>query len=75
MLIQLADMAAFLLRRYAQVRSGLVRPKYADEPERLTAWMLAFSSRAITPAVYLQQGRQYAEDLFYQLAPQAIRDL
>jgi len=74
-LIQLADVAAFLVRRYAEVRSGLVGPRYPDEGARLDMWMHALRERAIQPAIYPRRGRQPAEDLFYEHAPPAIRDL
>ncbi len=74
-LIQLADVVAFLLRRYAEVRSGLVGPRYADEDARLAGWMQTLKQRAIQPAIYPRRRRQEAGDLFYELAPAAIRDL
>jgi hypothetical protein len=74
-LIQLADMIAFLLRRYAEVKSGLAGPRYIEEEQRLTGWMQTFRARAISPPMYPKKGRQDAEELFYQHAPQAIRDL
>ncbi len=74
-LIQLADVAAFLMRRYAEVRSGLVGPRYQDEDARLAGWMQSLKERAIQPAIYVRRGRQVADDLFYEHAPASIRDL
>jgi hypothetical protein len=74
-LIQLADITAFLLRRYAEVRLGLSHPKYDEEPNKLGAWMDSFSSRAIGTRIYRRQGRCKAEDYFYKLAPKPVRDL
>ena len=74
-LIQLADVVAFLMRRYAEVRSGLVGPRYPDEDTRLALWMQTLKQRAIQPAVYPRRGRQAADELFYEHASPAIRDL
>ena len=45
-LVQLADFAAFFLRRYAEIKEDLVEPRYADEESRIegldraTGWPL-----------------------------------
>jgi hypothetical protein len=72
-LIQLADLAAFLLRCYAEVKCGLVRPKYVDEEVRLSNWMPLIHERALR--TYVTRGRQEAEDLFWRHAPAPIREL
>ena len=46
-LIQLADVTSFVLRRYAEVKEGLVGPKYDDEEARLNEWLKDFVSRSI----------------------------
>lgn len=74
-LIQLADLAAFLLRRHAEVQLGLRNPKYEDEPQKLSAWMKSFSDRAIGTRIYRRNGRCNAEELFYKHAPKPIREL
>jgi len=74
-LIQLADVAAFLLRRYAEIKEKLVGAKYDDEEERLTGWVQALRKRAIATPIYLKKGRRDAEDLFWRHAPQSIATL
>jgi len=75
-LIQLADFAAFFLRRYAEIKEGLVPAKYADEEQRVSEWVAEFASRSIGSAcIYPKTQRQYAEDLFYLRAPTSIRNL
>ncbi len=75
-LIQLADFAAFFLRRYAEIKERLVPARYGDEEERLNGWMADFAGRSIgRRCIYPRTQRQYAHDLFYDLAPPSIRDL
>jgi hypothetical protein len=74
-LIQLADLAAFILRRYAEIKEGLVGPRYDDEEQRVTAWAQALAARAINTPIYPKRGRQYAHELFFRHAPQSIRAL
>jgi hypothetical protein len=75
-LIQLADLAAFFLRRGAEIGEGLVGPRYDDEEENLGEWLEMLVSRSIGVAnIYPRRGREYAADLFYRHAPQTIRDL
>jgi hypothetical protein len=73
-LIQLADVACFFLRRYAEIKEGLVPPKYADEEKRVTGWVDKLLSRSIgSQYIYPKKGRTYAEDLFFQNASVSIR--
>jgi len=75
-LIQLADVASFFLRRYAEIKEGLVPAKYSDEEPRVTGWVETFSSRSIgRQHIYRKVGRTSAEDLFFQNASQSIRAL
>ena len=76
-LIQVADFVAFFLRRYAEIQERLLPTKYADEQERLSGWIAEeLASRSIgRQFIYPRQKRQYAHDLFYDIAPPSIRDL
>jgi hypothetical protein len=72
-LIQLADVSAFFLRRYLEIQEGLSKPKYADEVEKVTAWVEALKSRTIgRPHIYLGKGRSDAAELFFRHAPGTI---
>jgi len=74
-LIQVADVASFFLRRYAEIKEGLVPAKYADEEERITEWVSLLTARSIGSAcIYPGRQRTWADDLFYLRAPGAIRD-
>ena len=75
-LIQLADFMSFFLRRYAEIREGLVPAKYDDEEERVTNWITQLAGRSIGGAcIYPKTGREYADNLFYLHAPDSIRTL
>lgn len=75
-LIQLADVATYFLRRYAEIKENLVPPDYEDEEERVEGWVAEFRGRSIgSPFMYMKQGRGEIEDLFYQNAPSSIRGL
>jgi hypothetical protein len=75
-LIQLADVCSFFLRRYAEIKEGLVPPKYADEEQRVTEWINKFLLRSVgRNHIYRKAGRTKADDLFYENAPASIRDL
>lgn len=75
-LLQLADLVAFVMRRYAEIEGNLVGPKYHDERQKVASWVEAIAKRSIGRSnMYPRVGRDYAEELFYQHAPQSIRAL
>lgn len=75
-LLQLADLVAFILRRYAEIECSYVGPKYHDERQKIASWAGSISARSIGRSfLYPRRGRDYAAELFYQHAPQPIRDL
>jgi hypothetical protein len=74
-LIQLADFLAFMLRRYAEMKEGLIGPRFDDEEAKLTDWSRAFRGRAISTPIYLRRGREDADELFWRHAPQSIATL
>ncbi len=75
-LIQLADVLSFFLRRYAEIKEGLVPAKYADEEERVTGWVKTLAPRSIGSSyIYKKKGRTKAEDLFFDNASTSIRSL
>jgi len=74
-LIQVADAAAFLLRRHAEVEAG-DRERYDGEAERLGGWASDLGARSIGRAhIYPRTQRRDAHNLFYNLAPEALRAL
>lgn len=75
-LIQLADFAAFFLRRYAEIKEDLVAPKYAEEEQRIDGWIKTLVERSIgSSMMYPKVGRNNAEALFFDNASRSIRAL
>lgn len=75
-LIQVADLASFFLRRYAEIREGLVPPRYEAEEARVTGWVKDLMQSSVgRAAMYPKTGRGYAENIFYDRAPASVRDL
>jgi hypothetical protein len=75
-LIQLADVLSFFLRRYAEIKEGLVPAKYADEEQRVTGWVQTLVSRSVgSQHIYRKRGRTKADDLFFDNASESIRAL
>jgi glutathione S-transferase len=73
-LLQMADLAAFFLRRFAELEGGLSKAKYRDEYEKVAAWTEALRERVVDrAALYPAKGRRKAADLFYDLAPETLR--
>ena len=75
-MIQLADVLAFFLRRYVEMKEQLVPAKYSDEQEGVDGWIELLRRRSIgTSFTYPKKGRVRSESLFYDRAPKSIRDL
>jgi hypothetical protein len=75
-LIQVADIACFFLRRYAEIKENLVMAKYEDEEQRIDGWVSTLVERSIgRQFIYPKKNRTRAEELFFQNASQSIRSL
>ena len=77
-LLQIADFLAYFLRRYAEIKEGLVPPRYEDEEEKISEWASGYAGYSIGRAhIYPKRvsERREAHQYFYELAPPSIRDL
>lgn len=75
-LIQVADFLAFFLRRYAEIKEGLVPPRYQNEEARVDGWAAVLSERSIGKSmIYPARARCDCAEMFFQLAPASIRNL
>lgn len=73
-LLQMADLAAFFLRRFAELEGGLSKPRYQGEHDKVAAWAEALRERVVDrAALYPAKGRTQAAKLFYDLAPETLR--
>ena len=75
-LIQLADFCSFFLRRYIEIHERLAKPKYEDEPEKLSQWIKLFSERSIGRShIYPRRPQNFAQSLFFEHAPDRAKNL
>ncbi|MCK9229489.1 MAG: DUF3800 domain-containing protein [Syntrophales bacterium] len=76
LLAQVADLFAYILRTWAEIKDGLLKEKYKDEGDKMRDW-----SERIAPIAhprssrYLVRGRCKAAQLFWDLAPSSLRQL
>ncbi len=75
-LVQIADLLAFLVRRYVEIKEEDHSSSYPDEETKLTQWLKATMEMTLPvstrfPAI----GRNACSDLFYQYAPESLRRL
>jgi len=75
-LLQVADFAAFFLRRYAELQEPQESEKYAGERQQVAEWASMLAQRAIDRRhVYSRSSRNEAAELFWSCAPPSLRDL
>jgi hypothetical protein len=75
-LLQVADFVAFFLRRYAELKNGAGKERYANEGTQVAEWVTMLVERAIDSRhVYPKKARTDAAELFWRYAPSALRDL
>lgn len=75
-LIQVADFVTYFLRRYCELIDGHMPSKYDDEIERVKKWAAMISSLSIgRSCMYSARGRCDIEEMFFNHAPKAIRNI
>jgi hypothetical protein len=75
-LLQIADLLAYLIRVYIELKEGKVTPKYADHIKDVTIYMELICKLSIpSSATYPKIKRCECSNLFYKYAPPAIKDL
>jgi len=76
LLLQVADVIAFVLRRYAEIIDGGDKPRYNDELSRLKGWVKLISSRCYSlSSRWPSRGLNEVQTIFDKLAPQSIKKL
>lgn len=74
-LIQLADFVSFFLRRYIEFESNLITEKYEKEKKQIEEWInLVKNSFIHTCYIYPKKNRCDCADLFYEYAPDIIKN-
>lgn len=75
-LIQLADTAAFILRRYAEINDAAQPERFSGELANLDTWIKKIKPEFQSSSHrYKKVGRCTCADLFYQIAPESLRIL
>jgi hypothetical protein len=75
-LVQMADLAAFFLRRFVEIKTGAVGPKYEEEEEKIDLWIQSLCQRHVaTSASYPKKSRTTAQEFFWSIAPDCIRTM
>jgi len=76
LLVQIADLIAFVLRRYCEIEEGKDGPRYKDEVAKLKDWIGLISSRCY-PATcrWPSRGLNTAQEMFDKLAPEAAKKI
>lgn len=75
-LIQIADIVAFFIRRYCEIKENLVPPRYTDEQHRVEEWAAMISDLSIgRTMIFPSRGRDELSEMFFSIAPKSIREL
>ena len=70
---QVADFLSFMFRRFAELSAGVGSKPFQGEQARMDEWISEIAKYSITPRVYPKSGRTSAHDIFWSVAPSAIR--
>jgi len=76
LLLQVADVIAFIIRRYTEITTGKSKVNYHDEQEKLEKWVRLILSRCYATATrWPAKGLNNVQLMFNSLAPLTIRQL
>jgi|GEM_PF-377045 len=73
LLVQVADLVAYILRRHWEIASQTVPARYHDEPDRVASWVADVSKIALARSFrYPAKERSAAEQVFWDLCPDEL---
>jgi hypothetical protein len=76
LLVQIADLAAYLIRRYIEIEGGIEDEKYTGEKTKVSSWVNKLISRCLPPACMYRRSRHCdASEIFQDIAPDVAKDL
>lgn len=75
LLLQVADLIAFVLRRHIEVSEGRSSYAYKDEQARLEEWLGLISNRCYPSSIRWPGKPNKVQEMFVKLAPLSIRKL
>ncbi|NET10066.1 MAG: DUF3800 domain-containing protein [Symploca sp. SIO2B6] len=74
-LLQVADFLAYFVRRHIEISEKVLPEKYSNEGQKVAHWFSKIKSRTIPyQNMYPKRQRCHAADLFWEMAPQCIRN-
>lgn len=74
-LIQVADFLSYFVRRYIEIETGVVPPKYKEEGDKIEKWFKAIKARLIPyQSMYPKTKRCATAELYWKLAPDSIKN-
>lgn len=75
-LLQVADLIAYILRRYAEIHDAKVPPTYHDEPNRLETWVKFIEKRSYpSSSRWPKRGANSIHEFFNILVPPSLRGI
>jgi len=73
-LIQIADLMAYLLRIYTEIKEKIRSETYPEEEKRLDTWIEQIGSFSLPVSTrYPARSRNQATEIFYKYAPDSLR--
>lgn len=74
LLVQVADLIAYVLRRYVEIQEGRIVGQYRGEDDRLSRWVKVIAERCMPAAArWPAKGLTDADRMFQGLAPASLR--
>lgn len=75
-LLQIADLIAYLLRKYVELKEGKAIQKYENEIEKIDEWVTMILDSSLSKSSrYPNKRRDSCTEVFYKYAPQSLRSL
>lgn len=74
-LLQVADFLAYFVRRYIEVSENVIPDKYPGEKRKIDGWFTKIKDRTIPyQNIYPKKKRCYAANLFWEIAPNCVKN-
>ncbi len=72
-LLQIADLVAFIIRRYLELKENRVQPRYSDEIEKISTWVKRIAVISLPVSTrYLSTRRDRCSEIFCRLVPESL---
>lgn len=74
-LLQIADLLAYLVRVFIEIKENHTSPRYQDEANRMDGWMAQMQQLSLPTVTRYPKNRCKCADLFFECAPESLRSL